>query len=404
MKIVYLHQYFNTRSHTGGTRSFELARRLVAMGHEVHMVTSDRGGGAAAGRWRQTVEEGIQVHWFPVPYDNAMGFTQRLKAFFSFAWHAGRKAASLKGNVVFATSTPLTIALPGILAKTLHRVPMVFEVRDLWPELPIAVGELRGGFKIWAARRLERFAYRHSSRIVALSPGMRDGVVACGYDASKVEVIPNLSEPSLFRVPAERGAAWRQRHPWLGERPLVIYAGTFGKINGVGYLAEVAAEAGKLAPEIRFAVIGKGREEAAIRERARELGVLDQNFWILPPVAKEEMPDVYSAASVCTSLFLDIPAMRHNSANKVFDAFAAGKPLAINYLGWHADLIGETGSGVLMPPGDAPEAARRLVAFLQDPAAIQRAALASAANAEAFTADRAAEKLEQILKQAVAAS
>ncbi|HYW79914.1 MAG TPA: glycosyltransferase, partial [Thermoguttaceae bacterium] len=121
MKIIYLHQYFNTPTMTGGTRSYEMARRLVERGHEVHMVTSSRDdetpgqssqGGPTHG-WTETVEAGIQVHWCSVPYSNHMSYRRRIGAFAKFSQRAARKAASIRGDVVLATSTPLTIALPG---------------------------------------------------------------------------------------------------------------------------------------------------------------------------------------------------------------------------------------------------------------------------------------------------
>lgn len=119
----------------GGTRSYEMARRLVAMGHEVNMVTSWR---EPDGRkdWFTTEQSGIKVHWLPVRYSNCMPYNQRIASFFKFAFCATYKAASLPADVVFATSTPLTIALPGICASLFRRVPMVFEVRDLWPAIP----------------------------------------------------------------------------------------------------------------------------------------------------------------------------------------------------------------------------------------------------------------------------
>ncbi|MDZ7703684.1 MAG: glycosyltransferase [Trueperaceae bacterium] len=135
MRIVYLHQYFNTPAMHGGTRSFEMARRLVDNGHEVHMVTSSRSTSqnGKKHRWQQTQEAGILVHWLPVPYSNDMTYRNRMKAFFAYAYGAARKAAALNGDVVFATSTPLTIALPAAYAARLNRAPMVFEARDLWP-------------------------------------------------------------------------------------------------------------------------------------------------------------------------------------------------------------------------------------------------------------------------------
>ena len=115
MRITYLHQYFNTASMAGGTRSYEMARRLVAMGHEVNMITSWR---QRDGRkdWFTSDEAGIHVRWLPVPYSKHMSYNQRIASFFKFAWGAARKAASLPADVVFATSTLLTIAQAGVYA------------------------------------------------------------------------------------------------------------------------------------------------------------------------------------------------------------------------------------------------------------------------------------------------
>lgn len=186
MRIIYLHQYFNTPEMQGGTRSFEMARRLVKAGHAVHMVTSKRDADDHAGPvWEESEETGIHVHWCRVPYSNRMSFTQRIQAFARYAWLAGKRAASLPADVVFATSTPLTVAGPAVRVARKLRVPMVFEVRDLWPDVPIALGVLRNPILKASARWLERYAYRHATRIVALSPEMKKGVVRKGYPTER---------------------------------------------------------------------------------------------------------------------------------------------------------------------------------------------------------------------------
>lgn len=401
MHILYLHQYFNTPQMSGGTRSYEMARRLVAAGHQVHMITTDRSPQARAG-WRVTEEAGIIVHWLPVPYSNRMAYSERIKAFGRFAWHAARRAAAFPADVVFATSTPLTIALPAVYAARRQKIPMVFEVRDLWPELPIAVGALKGPL-IPPARWLERFAYRNASYIVALSPGMKEGIVRQGVSPERVFVIPNSADIAFFSVGEEAGRTFRSQFEWLQDRPLILYAGTLGRINGVGYLAEIAARMAHLDAEVRFMVIGDGYEKVSIIERAKSLRVLDKNFFLLPSLPKKEMPAVYSAATIATSLFIDLPAMWANSANKFFYALAAGRPIAINYNGWQADLLREAGAGIVMPPADAEEAAQQLAELVHDHGRLVRASAAARKLAEErFDRDRLAAELEAVLTKAVA--
>jgi len=403
MKIIYLHQYFCTRQGAGATRSYEFARRLVEWGHEVHMVTSERRAPANMSRgWRTEDVDGICVHSLPVLYSNTMGYRQRLRAFGAFAARAGPYAARLPGDVVFATSTPLTIAIPGRYVARRRRIPMVFEVRDLWPEIPIAMGALRSRVTIAAAEWLERFAYGHASYVIALSPGMREGIVNAGYPADRVPVIPNSADLDLFDVPAAEGETFRQEHPWLGERPLVVYAGTMGRANGVGYLARLAGAMRDIAPEVRFAVFGGGAEERAVCDEARRLGVLDETFFMPGKRAKAEMPSVLSAATVVTSLFIDLPQLWTNSANKFFDALAAGRPVAINYRGWQAELIEEHKCGLVLDPQDPESAAKALAEAIDDQAWLKEAGRNARNLAqERFDRDKLAKELEQVLREAV---
>ncbi len=399
MKILYLHQYFTTRDMPGGTRSYEMARRLVEWGHEVHVVTSWRKPTEHTD-WFHEVVDGVHVHWLPVPYENAMGFWRRLRAFARFALAAGFQAASIGGDLVFATSTPLTIALPGALASWRLGVPMVFEVRDLWPDVPIAMGYLRHPVTKALARGLERFAYRRSAQVVALSEGMADGVVAAGYPRERVTVIPNSADLELF-APSDEGAQrFRREHPELGDGPLVLYAGALGRANGVTYLARLAAGLRPLRPDVRFVVVGEGAEAELIRDTARQLGVLDQTFFQYPPMAKRTLVDAFRAATVVTSLFIDEPALRANSANKFFDALASASPVAINYQGWQAKLLAETGAGVVLD-ADPRAAVLPLKALLESPERLAECgARARRLAEERFARDTLARALERVLRTA----
>ena len=365
------------------------------------MVTSDTG--SREGGWRTSQEAGMTVHWLPVPYDNTMSYPRRVQAFLRFAALSGIKAASLGGDVIFATSTPLTIAIPALLAAKSRRIPMVFEVRDLWPELPRAMGVLTNPALLKAAQTLEKAAYFGSCHVVALSPGMKDGVVATGYPASQVSVIPNSSDFALFDVPAARGRKIRAAHPWLGDRPLVTYIGTLGRLNEVSYLARVAKAMEAVNPEVRFVVIGAGADEKPVREEAARLGVLDRSFFMFKAMPKLDVVSWLSAADVSASLFMDLPAMWANSANKFFDALASGTVPAINYGGWQAQLLKERDAGILLDPKDPAQSARTLASALADRKKLTAmAARARDLGREKFDRDLLFARLEQVLTQAKA--
>ncbi len=401
MKIIYFHQYFAVPTSHGGTRSYEMAKRLVAAGHQVCMVTTSAflpPEWAPLDGWNQGEIDGIQVFALRQDYSNRTPFRGRILRFFQFALAAIRRGWALDGDLVFATSTPLTIAIPGVLVARRKRVPLVFEVRDLWPEVPIAVGILKGRLPTAAARALARWAYRHSRRVVVLSEGMAEGVRSAGFPAGRIALIPNSCDHALFGVPADRGSALRAELSWLGDRPLVLYPGTLGLINGVGYLVDVARRMMVVDPQIRFLVLGDGSEREQILSRARQAGVLDRNFFHLPPVPKYRLPDYFSAADLVLSLVIPVPILETNSANKFFDGLAAGRPVGVNHGGWQADLIEEHGLGVCLDPRDHDSAARCIATFLRDPARVSQARQAAGDLARGpFSRDKLAADLEAVL-------
>lgn len=347
MKIIYLHQYFTTPNMSGGTRSYEMAKRLAASGHEVHMITS----------WTHEIDcrdwfyeniDGIHVHWYPNTYNNKMSFKQRLVAFLKFAIAATKKTYSYAdANVIFATSTPLTIAIPGIIASKLRKIPMVFEVRDLWPEVPIAMNILNKPYQIFLANLLEKWAYNNSKHVVALSPGMKEGIVKAGYPERNVTVIPNSSDNDLFGVNESDFATFLSNNLWLPKSKILIYTGTFGIVNDLSKAVDIAVELKKRNSNISVLLIGDGIEFEKVVKYAEDNNILNKNIFIKKQVPKHEIPFFLKYSTIASSFAIDIPAIQANSANKFFDALAASKPILINYGGWQKDIIENNQCGVV---------------------------------------------------------
>lgn len=401
MHVIYLHQYFATPSMPGGTRSYEMARRLVAAGHRVTMITSHQHPTGQADWW-VTKEAGIEVHWLPVPYSNRMGYARRILAFLRFAIGAARRAASIDGDVVFATSTPLTIAIPGMWASSRLRVPMVFEVRDMWPDVPIAMGALRNPLLIAAARWLEQAAYRRSRMVVALAPGMRQNILARGTAASKVVVIPNGCDNDLFSPAEVTGRGPRDRHEWLGNRPLVLYPGSVGRVNSVQYMVRAAAHAMKAAPDFRFVIIGAGGEWDSVRALASELGVLDVNLFMIPALPKRELADWVRACDMLLCLIGPRSVSKDAVQNKFFDAMAAGKPTASNFEGYQSIIARDERIGLILDPDNPERGAEELVRHLRDDAWVAHSRARSLELAgKDFNRDALAARLAAVLAQAV---
>jgi len=366
MRIIYLHQYFNTPDMPGSTRSFELAKRLVKNDHKVWMITSKRDSHQDS-RIGWSIENGIDVCWLPISYSNNMGFFRRIFSFLSFSFQSAKVCLSIKADLVFSTSTPLTIAIPAIVYSKMKNIPMVFEVRDLWPEIPIAVGALKSKISIQLARWLEKVTYQNSKRIIALSKGMKAGVVSAGYPAEKTHVITNLSNSEHFTKGHNSSNLVIDGFDWNESNPLVIYTGAFGHINDVVYLIKVADHFKRLNSSVKFIIAGEGIESERIKSMAQELGLLNESVFVIDPVQKNDIPQLYDRATVVTSLFINLEELWHNSANKFFDGLAAGKPIMINYSGWQRDILEKHNAGFYVPYDDSVKGAEKLNQLLINP-------------------------------------
>ena len=353
MIIIYLHQYFNTNDMPGSTRSFELSKRLVENGHKVFLITSKRDSHQIQKNgW--TKENGINVYWVPVSYSNKMSFLRRILSFLSFSIKSLKVALSIDADIIYATSTPLTIAIPAIIYSKIKSKPIVFEVRDLWPELPIAVGALNSYFAKFLALYLEKLAYKNSKRIIALSNGMKKGIIKKGYPANQITVITNLSNTSVYdRIDKtmDLGIIIDNYVPQPLDK-LVIYTGAFGHVNDVKYLIKVAGELKNINDNIKFIIAGEGVESENISSIAKDLKILDNSVFIIDPLEKSKIPLLYSKSSVVSSLFINLKELWNNSANKFFDGLAAGKPIMINYSGWQRSLLEKHNAGFYVPFDD----------------------------------------------------
>ena len=352
MHILYLHQYFATRKGMTGTRSYEFARHLVGKGHQVTMMTSglaNRQFPVPEGKqYGQFETEGIYVVAIAAAYNDpqvgtGMNGLKRMLKFYQFAWSARRIGKSLPApDVVFATHTPLTIGLAGLDLGRYFRVPFVFEVRDLWPEALVNVGALKNPLAIWWLRRMAKKIYDGAEHIVALSPGMKEGIVRTGVPADKVTVIPNASDLDLFS-PDIDGSTQRERLG-LKDRFAAIYFGAMGLANGLEYVIEAArilAERGN--NNIAFVLHGSGGKRAELEKMAREYELKNVIFSNLVP-DKEQVAQIVAGCDVCLTIYRAAKEQTW-SPNKMFDALAAGKPVLINVPGWLGETIENSNCG-----------------------------------------------------------
>jgi glycosyltransferase involved in cell wall biosynthesis len=368
VRLLYFHQHFATPQGSSGTRSYEFARALIARGHQVTMICGahklsglDLPYDEAKG-WHRGNVDGIDVISLPLAYSNRDSLVRRGLAYVRFALRSVRLALTLDCDLVFATSTPITAVIPGLAAKWLRGKPFVFEVRDLWPELPRALG-LRNPFLLGGMSLLEFLGYRSADACIGLSPGIVEGIRSRADERLPVAMIPNGSDLEVFH-PAKRA---QLALPGIGPDDFVAgFTGAHGVANGLDALLDVAVELKRRGDtRVKLAFIGDGKEKERLAAKATELGLANCLFF--PPVPKSELGAITASLDCGLMVLRDIPAFyRGTSPNKFFDYIAAGIPVVNNYPGWLAGLITEHRCGIVVPPGNAAAFADALQSFAAD--------------------------------------
>jgi glycosyltransferase involved in cell wall biosynthesis len=371
VRLLYFHQHFATPRGASGTRSYEFARALIARGHQVTVVCgahahsglelpydADRG-------WHRGDIDGIDVISLPLSYSNRDSLLRRGWTFLRFAGRSVRLALELDYDLAFATSTPITAVIPGLAAKWFRGKPFVFEVRDLWPELPRALG-LRNPFVLGGMSLLEFLGYRSADACIGLSPGIVDGIRARSADSLPIAMIPNGCDLEVFH-PAKRA---HLTLPGIAPGDFVAgFTGAHGIANGLDALLDVAAELKRRGDaRVKLAFIGDGKEKGRLAALAAERGL--DNCLFYPPVPKAELGAITASFDCGLMVLKDIPAFyRGTSPNKFFDYLAAGIPVVNNYPGWLAGLIRDNECGIVVPPADPVAFADALQRLAADPVA-----------------------------------
>lgn len=353
MRVLYLHQHFSTPSGAIGTRSYEMASALLRHGHEVVMVCGSYSLGRTGlnGPFRNGVRrgkvDGIEVIEFDLQYSNADGLLRRSATFLKYVWGSLKIALGARYDLVFATTTPLTAGIPAIVATWVRRKPFVFEVRDLWPELPRAMGVITNPVVLATMSLLELLSYRSARRCVALAPGIARGIACRGIREERIATIPNGCDLDIFRTTS----------PWRpagvnDEDLLAIFTGTHGVANGLDAVLATAAELKQRGRhDIKLLLVGDGKLKVDLVAAAKSADL--DNVIFHPPVDKRRLAGLMAGADIGMQVLANVPAFYYGtSPNKFFDYIAAGLPVLNNYPGWLSDLIESAGCGFSVPAED----------------------------------------------------
>jgi glycosyltransferase involved in cell wall biosynthesis len=366
LHVLYIHQHFGTPSGAGGIRSYSFAQSLIARGHSVTMVcgATDRSTTTLSmpfenGR-RKGIVDGITVIECDIPYSTSDSLIRRAVNFSKFAVQASRVAATLNYDVIFATSTPLTVVLAGIVGKLLRQKPLVFEVRDLWPELPKALG-LKNPIAIAAMSFLEWLGYNLSNHVISLAPGMAKGIAARGCPLDRVTMIPNGCDNDLFDQQAAISPHTMFPNHFSPDDFVAIFAGAHGLANGLDAVlnAAIVLKRGRH-QKIKIALVGSGATKLELQKRAASEAL--DNIVFLNPIPKRQLIGLMKGSDLGLQILKNVEAFYNGtSPNKFFDCLAAGIPILVNYPGWISDLVKNHACGYVVPPDNPDAFAKALI-------------------------------------------
>jgi glycosyltransferase involved in cell wall biosynthesis len=367
MKILYLHQYFKFPNESGGTRSYDLATGFTKKGYTIDVVTSTSNSQfKTKKRWLKILKDDLTIHYIYLPYGNHLSYFKRILVFIQFIWFATFKLLSLRCDIVLATSTPLTIGIPALIKKWFHKTPFVFEARDVWPEAVIAIGAVKNILIQKFLYFLEKTIYKNAAAIVPLSIDMKASIVnryPMITATKQVEVVENISEVNRFQKEFTIEYSVLENKIGFTPRFSVLYAGTFGRVNGLEYVINLAEKTKSLDISLVFILIGDGALKEAVIKLSKEKKVLNKNVFILDSVSKQKLPLWYHEVSMGSSFVIQIKELWANSANKFFDTLAAGKPILINHPGWQKKTIQNQNVGYVLPEKVSDKAAKEFVDY-----------------------------------------
>tara|TARA_B100000900_G_C20553244_1_gene705663 strand:- start:337 stop:1581 length:1245 start_codon:yes stop_codon:yes gene_type:complete len=378
MNIFYFHQYFTTRSGSFGTRSYELAKELVSRGHCVTIVciANDRSNsglkGAFRNNLREGIVEGIKVIEFNFFYSNKLNIFERTKIFIKYVFKTLSLIYKQDIDLIYASSTPLTIGISAIFGKIFKGIPYIFEVRDLWPELLKEMGVIRNPIIIWILSLLEITSYAFSNNCVGLSKGICDGINKKNFMNRKIYLSPNACDLDLFKSQEIN----RKDPSYLNKYGLnftkndfvVAFTGAHGVANGLDFLLDVGQSLLNMKrSDIKILFIGDGscKEKLISRKNLQNIN----NCFFIDPISKLELSEVFNnSIKVGLMILEDIPAFYNGtSPNKFFDYIASSLPVLCNYPGWISNLITKNQIGFSIKPNFCDDFASKLVLLADNP-------------------------------------
>lgn len=376
MKILYISQYFPPEMGAPAARAAELAQHWANAGHAVSILTGfpNHPTGIVPAEWRSRLRklsfhekiELVDVYrtWlWPLPNRKAH---ERMRNYASFCLSAALRGMTLpRPDVIIATSPQLLVGLAGWCIAFARQIPLVFEVRDLWPESLAAVGVGDENSLLHRAlSAIANFLYRRADHIVVVTPAFKDFLIQKRQvPAEKISVVENGVETDQVSpgTAAERSAL---RHELsANEKFVVCYVGTMGMAHGLETLLDAAAQLQAQNPAVLFLLIGEGAEKERIKALSQSRGLANIRFLDQQP--REKIPAFISASDACAVLLRKTEVFKTVIPTKMLEFMSCARPVILGVDGQARKIVEEAEAGIVIEPENSialVEAIERLAA------------------------------------------
>ncbi|MBX0292832.1 glycosyltransferase family 4 protein [Hymenobacter sp. HSC-4F20] len=405
MHIAVFSQYHSNPDCPATSRHYSLLAQMARQ-HRITLITTRTWERQRLTRAFPWLPEGVEMRAAAVPYENKMGVARRVLAFGQYAAYALREGLRIeKPDVIWGISTPLTAAWAAAQVARLRRVPWVFEVQDLWPAFPIAMGAVPSPIAQRQLYALEQNLYQSARAIMTLSPDMTGYVREIGrrakppgaFGPEKVHTVLNGTDLELAAAATDEAVANLRRQQNLEGRRVILYAGTFGRANDIPTLITAAEQLAVQCPEAVWLFMGHGYDEPLLRAAADRCSAIR----LVPPQPRHAVFIWFKLADISVVSFLGLPVLDTNSPAKFYDSLAVGTPVIVTNQGWTKALVEQRGCGWFTPAGDAIKLADCLTGLFQHPTLLRAAGQAGQQVAqEKFDRQHIGMVIERILETA----
>ena len=367
-RVLVFNHFASPRGAPGGTRHVELYGTLPGWSCEIIAANRNYLTRQRQESYRPSPTTRYRTVW-TLPYSG--NGPARILNWASYVLTATAVGLLTKRPTVVVGSTPHLLApLAAWFIARVRRVPFVLEVRDLWPEVLVEMGQLTAGSRLHRALEgLARWVVARADVVITNAPGVRDEFVERGLDPSRVHLVSNGADVLAPLNDGDRDR-FRAALELAADDLVVVYAGAHGPANGLDLALDAAADLARTDPDVRFVFVGDGPAKEALVAKASRDGLSNVRFD--PARPKDEMPQVLGAADIGLHVLADVGLFTYGvSPNKVFDYMAAGLAVLTNNPGTIGDLVTDTDAGVAVAPHGIADGVRALVAV----GAAERAAM-----------------------------